>query len=121
VRYRIISNDTDPEPITTAGIQQDLPDLTARAQMLRHRLGTGRREAAEVDHPAHAGLLGRGRERLGGAAVGLAEVASAAQRVDQVVRDVDALDRAAYGPGIGQVRADDLHLVAPRMAAQPLW
>ena len=77
-----------------AGREQDLPDLGPRLQVRREVAALGV-QAPEVDQPAQLGIAGRGRKRRCGLPIGLGEPMSGAQRVNQVVRDVDAVERLA--------------------------
>lgn len=105
-----------------AGVQEDAAHLGTRAQVRRQfPLGdTGRGEPSEIDDASYSGGTGPLPEDSRRPPVGLLEVASRAQRVHQVVGDIDAphglLDRSA----VRDVPADHLRLPCPRMVAQPL-
>ena len=62
-------------------------------------------EPAEIDDLGDARPLGLGRDVLGHPPIELGEVARA-ERVDEVIGDVDALERAARRFAVGQVRGD---------------
>ena len=67
-------------------------------------------EPAEIDDLRDARPLGLGGDVLGCSAIELGEVAGA-ERVDEVVGDVDALERAAERAGdVGGERADPRHV-----------
>ena len=76
-------------------VEQRALDREPRAEVARER-GSGRHQPAEVHDAPQAGAGGSLRERGGGAPLGVGEGARgrALHRVDQVVRDVDALERA---------------------------
>ena len=71
---------------------------------------TGRRghDAAQVDEPAHPRLPRGAGEHLSRHAVPLLEGRPGAERVDQVVRDVHAGQRAAHRVRVGRVRPHHL-------------
>ncbi len=102
------------------GVQQDLPHLGARAQMgrqlpFRH---VPRCQPAEVDDAADACGAGLLPEDLGGPAVGALEAGSRAERVVQVVRDVDVPHRLAHRLLVGDVTAYHLGTAGPGVVAQ---
>ena len=81
--------------VGTPRAEQDLADLVARPQVRWRASSSGRRvEAAEVDDPPHAGALGGRGEGRGRLAVACPRSRGRAERVDEVVGDVDAVERA---------------------------
>ncbi len=60
-------------------------------------------EPAEVDELLDAGALGFARRRLRGLEILPLEV-GAAERVDEVVRDLDAVEHASDGVPVGRIR-----------------
>lgn len=78
---------------------------------------TGR--PAQVDDPADAGLACGRSEVPGAGPVDLFEVAPA-ERVDEVVDDVDVGQRRAKCLGLGHVAGDHLDPIRPRHVAQPV-
>ena len=99
--------------------EQDPPDLLAAAQVRRQLLALGR-QPAQVDDPPDAGVRARRRRTCAAAgAVGVLELGARADRVHEVVRDVDAGQRRPEALGIGDVADDDLDVVDPRRVAQP--
>jgi hypothetical protein len=80
--------------------------------VLRELLALGV-HAAEVHDPLHAGRRGGVGERLRHATLGLDPVAARADRVQQVVEDVDALHRPPDVVVGGGVARHDLDAVGP--------
>ena len=70
-------------------------------------------QPGEVDDPPDPGLVRGDPEGAGELAVALDEATLAVHRVQEVVRDVDALERRGQGVGRARVALDDLDLVAP--------
>ncbi len=64
-------------------------------------------EPAEVDDPLHSGFARRFSEDRRRPAVELGEVGVGAHRVDEVVRDVDALERPRDRLGVEHITSDD--------------
>ncbi|CAM5717055.1 hypothetical protein SALBM217S_02633 [Streptomyces griseoloalbus] len=101
-------------------VEEDPPHLGTGPQMRRERVlrHPVRGEPAEVDDPAHPGRVRLLGERAGRPAVGVLEVRAAAQRVDQVVRHVDAPHRRGHGRRVGDVAAHRLDVRRPGVVAQ---
>ena len=84
-----------------------LGGLDAAAEVLG-QAGPVVAEPAEVDDLGHAGALGLAGDGLGGAAVDVGEVGRA-ERVDEVVDDLGAVERGAQGARVGDVRPNLAH------------
>jgi len=72
------------------------------AAEVRRELGFAVAEAAEVDQLPDAGALRLGCERVGSAKVAILEV-GASERMNQVVGDLDAIERSAHRLGIDRI------------------
>ena len=95
------------------------PRATAGAR--RASVGTSGARPPEVDDPADACLPGRSAERAGGCSGRSARSRDGAQRVDQVVGDVDVVPSPRRSESaVGGVGADDLDVSGPRAVAQAL-
>ena len=102
-----------------AAVEQDLPDLDARAQV-RRELGVFGVQAAEV-HDAADGRRSRGLGHGGGRCpIGALEALAGAHRVHEVVEDVDVSDRLADRRRVGRVAFDDLDAAPPVERSDPV-
>ena len=98
--------------------QQDLADLGPGAQVLAEVVVVG--QATEVDDALHPGLPGGRGERAGDRLLGALEVRARADRVDQVVGDLDAGHCPGQRLGIRGITDGHLDVVVPRQVAQPV-
>ena len=89
---------------------QDLADLGAARQVVRHPVGVGK-QTAEVDHPFQAS--GGGGEVPCRRAVALDEAGTAAHQVDEVVGGLDTVERRRQGFRFLDVALHDVHVIGP--------
>ena len=99
--------------------QQDLPDLLAGGHVRGELLALGM-DAAEVDDPPHVGVLRGGGEGARTLPVALGEAATPAHGVDQVVGDVDPVQRGLQARRILDVGLHHLDLCAPGAVLEPV-
>ena len=125
-RATIVSKAALPRPTIDRGPQRGHRDGPGRedggrlhpAAQVGREVGLVLAEPAEIDDLRDARPLGLGGDVLGRSAIELGEVARA-ERVDEVVGDVDALERAADRAGdVGGERADPGHVRCGRPAAR---
>ena len=105
-----VSNAALPGPTTiaarsvvtgTAPVSSRRP-VSIPAAEVRRELGFAVAEPAEVDQLADTGTLRLGRERAGSAKVAILEVGTS-ERMNQVVGDLDAIERSAHRLGIDRI------------------
>lgn len=75
-------------------------------------------ESAEVDDPLDAAGMGLRGEDLGSAAIGVFEVGTGAERVHQVVGDIDAAQSRSDRLGVLNVTAHRVDVMGPGMITQ---
>ena len=127
MRWRSISKLVLPDPMTTAARSsvagtgpagQDPADLVAAREVRRQLTGCAVTQATEVDDLVHA-RGGRGiAEVLGRGAVASLPVRVRADRVDEVVGDVDPAEGLVERRTIEHVSLRDLDMLAPGLGVQ---
>jgi len=87
---------------------------------VRRELAVFRMQPAEIDHPPHPGAAGGGHDVADGTAFLGGEILRGAHRTQQVVDDVNAVERRDQRIDITQVTARHLGPLSPRHVRQLL-